>query len=151
VQASCESIFQRRQLLFNLAGDSSHCGVHNLRHARGGCRTGLFPGLSLGTSSNHPLQDYLRAWGITAAIGFISRPCRRRSTPKGSSVHWETVHPASGLPQPHQATNTIKSLPPAVSPEKDSDTGRIFEQSGALSEKDTQTFEKLYSNLVRAC
>ncbi|KAJ7348888.1 hypothetical protein DFH08DRAFT_863713 [Mycena albidolilacea] len=95
-------------------------------------------------------KDYLRAWGITAAIEFISRPCRRRSTPKGASMRWEIAHPTGGPPNQAQATNTIGVLP-AASPEKSSDTGRIFETSGTLSEKDTQMFEELYSNMVRTC
>jgi hypothetical protein len=49
-------VFQCWQLIFNLAfGDRSHCGVHNLWHARGGCCAVLFPSLGLEISSNHPL------------------------------------------------------------------------------------------------
>jgi hypothetical protein len=70
--------------------------------------------------------------------------------PKGASMRWETVHPTGSPPHQAQATNTIE-VPPAASPEKSSDTGRIFEKSGTLSEKDTQMFEELYSNMVHTC
>jgi len=61
-------------------------------------------------------KDFLRAWGIIALAGFISRPFRRRSPSKESSNSgaMRVVLPASNMTR----KDTLDSLPPDV-PKKD--------------------------------
>lgn len=75
-------------------------------------------------------EDFLRAWGITAAARFISRPFRRRSPSKESSNSGAThvVLPASNLTR----QDTMDSLPPDI-PKKNT----IYSKN-ELSDKDVQ-------------